>query len=129
MRQATGLPEYIMLFATRHQRGIEKMKEIMKEIGQDGSLRFCDAWNGQRAMFRADDPQDWALKLRAEFANRTKVPWQEIADFTLNETPFANPRAMLRNLESADSLEVFSSNPKRKRLTFPDKAILFITFK
>jgi len=129
VQQSIGLPDYFLLFATMHQRGIEKMKESMKEIGQDGSLRFCDAWNGQRSLFRDDDPADWAMKLRKTFARDERVAWKEIVDFTLNETPFVNPKAMLRVLDSSDLLEVTSSNPNRKQNTFPDGTIQFVKFR
>jgi three-Cys-motif partner protein len=128
IQQFPGLPDYFLLFATMHQRGIEKMKESMMEISQDGSLRFCDAWNGQRSLFRHDDPADWATKLREAFAGAEKVAWQAVVDFTLNETPFVNPKAMLRVLDSTGLIEVTSSNPNRKRNTFPDGTIQFIKF-
>lgn len=128
MQQSPGLPDYFLLFATKHQRGIEKMKETMKSIGQDGSLRFCDAWNGQTSLFREDDPNVWATKLHAQFKDQGLVPWQDIVDFTLNETPFENPKAMLRVLDSASKLDVTSSNPNRRRCTFPDKTIQSIRF-
>jgi three-Cys-motif partner protein len=129
IQQTAGIPDYFLLFATRHQRGIEKMKEAMREIGQDGSLRFCDAWNEQRLLFRDDDPADWATKLHKEFVDVERIGWQEIVDFTLNETPFVSPKAMLRVLDTRDMLEVTSSNPNRKRNTFPDGTIQFIKFR
>jgi three-Cys-motif partner protein len=129
IQQSSRLPLYFLLFASKHQRGIEKMKETMREIGQDGSLRFCDAWNGQRSMFRDDDPNDWAMKLHRRFAGPEGIGWQEIVDFTLNETPFLTPKSMLRVLDSTDMLEVTGSNPSRKRNTFPDGTIKFIKFK
>jgi three-Cys-motif partner protein len=129
MQQSSGLSEYFLVFATKHQRGIEKMKEEMRRLGQAGTFTFRDALSGQQALFRDDSAVIWAPKLRAEFVGRAEVSWQEVVDFTLNETPFVSPKAMLNLLDKASLLTVHSLNPQRRVGKFPDGTIRSILFK
>ena len=62
------------------------------------------------------------------FKDKT-VTYSELRDFALNETPFINPKAMLRDLEGKGLIIVSSSDPKRRAGTFNEDKIKAITFK
>jgi len=121
--------DYFLVFASQHHLGLEKMKEAMKKIDQTGAYQFSDASHGQSFLFRFDNPEDFAPRMFGYFDGRS-VPWQEIADYALNESPFINPKKMLAVLEKKELIQVtmkFGKTRARKN-TYPDgmvKAIIF----
>lgn len=127
MRAATGTLNYFLVFASQHPLGLVKMKEAMKKMDQAGDYRFSDASVGQPTLFRFDDPSMYSTILFNHFKGR-KTSYAELQDYALNETPFVNPKAMLKHLENAGLIQVQSSDPKRKRGTFNEDKIIAITF-
>lgn len=57
--------EYYLVFASQHPLGLEKMKEAMKTMSQNGSYRFSDRRDKQPELdlFRSDDSAPWAARL------------------------------------------------------------------
>lgn len=87
MGNSSNRLDYFLIFASRHERGLEKMKEAMQEIDQTGDFKFYDTLVGQGTLFRFDSPDRWIDPLVASFAGRT-VPFKEVKKWILNETPF-----------------------------------------
>jgi len=129
-RTRVGQTGYFLIFASQHPRGLGKMKEAMKGMDQAGDYRFSNARVGQTTMFRFDRPEDFSPLLLARFAGRRGVPYPnpEILDFALNETPFVNPKSMLKTLEEQGSIRVASADPKRRKGTFNEQKRLYIDF-
>ena len=71
-------------------------------------------------LFRYDDPTAHAQQLYQHFRGQT-ITYEAINEYALNESPFANPKAMLRSLEAAGEISVTSPRVRRKG-TFPDDA-------
>jgi len=128
MRGRKNTLNYHLVFATQNPLGLEKMKEAMKSIDQNGSYCFSDGSVGQASMFRDDDPQIYAQQLHQRSIG-TEATYQELRDYALNETPFTNPKAMLRVLDSFDLLEVRSTNPRRRRGDFNEETTRSVFFK
>jgi hypothetical protein len=128
MGKSVRWTDYVLIFASQHHRGLEKMKEAMKRIDQTGEFRFSDARVGQPLLFRFDNPEEFSQRLRRRFAGTT-ASYDAVRDFALNETPFINPKSMLKLLEQQGQIAVGSTNPKRKKGTFPDDTITAIQFK
>lgn len=120
MRSKKNAIDYHLVFASQHPTGLEKMKEQMKRIDQDGSYCFSDESIGQQTMFRFDDPATHAQQLSMHFRGQT-VAYDAVQEYALNESPFPNPKAMLKALEAANQLTVTSARARRKG-TFPDDA-------
>ena len=127
MRSGPNSIDYHLVFASQHSRGLEKMKESMKQLDQDGSYRFCDESVGQGRLFKFDDPADHAMRMATEFRGRI-VPYDEVHDYALNESPFVNPKAMLKELESKSLIDV-TANAKRRKGTYPPSLIMEIHFR
>jgi hypothetical protein len=122
MRSKKNAIDYHLVFASQHPTGLEKMKEQMKRIDQDGSYCFSDESVGQQTMFRFDDPATHAQQMLAHFRGQT-VTYEAVNDYALNESPFANPKGMLKALETANQISVTSASARtRKKGTFPDDA-------
>ena len=104
------------------------MKEAMRSVGQAGAYEFSDAWTGQLSFFRDDNPAEHAGRMAIFFGLSIAIPWVRVDDYALNETPFSNPKSMLRTLEEVNRLTVVSTNPKRRKGTYTDNTIVSVIF-
>lgn len=130
MRTSLHALNYYLVFASQHPLGLEKMKEAMKRIDQAGDYRFSDAGVIQSALFRFDKPELHSGGLYNEFKGK-KVGYEELRDFALNESPFINPKGMLRDLECEKNLidEVKSRDSRRRKGTFNEEKLIYVKFK
>ena len=121
MQKAEGQLDYHLVFATKHPRGLEKMKEIMGKFSDAGDYIFSDDRDpNQSLLFRFNEPSMHAPQMAEHFRGRT-VGWEEVRDYALNVSPFPNPKSMLKVLEDARQLSVSSSDPKRIAGTYPER--------
>ena len=122
MQSKAGRMDYHLVFATQHPLGLEKMKEVMKQFTQNGAYVFCDeADSSQQALFRFDDPAFHASQMAEHFSGQD-ITYSQAADYALNESPFTNPKKMLKALEDAGRISVTSNEPTRRTGTYPDHA-------
>ncbi len=126
MKSSDSSLNYYLVFASKHYKGLEKMKESMKKVDQDGSYRFVDANIDTIPMFRADDIESFASKMLREFSGKEAI-YRKLSDFTLNETPFLNPKSILVYLEKDNKITV-SSTANRRKYTFPEEKIISVKF-
>jgi three-Cys-motif partner protein len=127
MRGTEDTLNYHLVFASRNPIGVRKMKEAMKSIDQSGSYCFSDGRIGQDMLFRFDDPAQFADVFHKTHVGR-ELGYREMDDFALNETPFINPKGMLRVLDEEGALAVKSTNPKRRRGDFNEDTLISVTF-
>jgi len=127
MRSAKNTIDYHLVFASQHHLGLEKMKEAMKTIAINGDYCFSDAHLNQSSMFRFDEPSAYSPQLFEQFRGRT-AKYSELRDYALNESPFVNPKGMLKDLEDKNLIQVNSSDPKRRKGTFNEEKLVEITF-
>ena len=127
MRSAKNVIDYHLVFASQHYLGLEKMKEAMKTIDKSGEFCFSDAHLNQSKMFRFDEPSTYSPQLFEQFRGRT-VNYPELRDYALNESPFTNPKEMLKDLEKKNMIQVSSRDPKRRKGTFNEENLIGITF-
>ncbi len=128
MRTHAKSLNYYLVFASQHYLGLEKMKEAMTKVDQTGEYQFTDAHVDQYRAFRFDEPENYSPLLFARFQGRT-AQYDELRDYALNETPFINPKSMLKDLEKKELITVIANDPKRKKGTFPEEKIDRIVFK
>jgi len=130
MRGKADSLNYFLVFASGHPLGLEKMKEAMKSIDQSGTYAFCDANVGQSLLFRFDDPADFARRMFDHFRGE-RATRLELWDYALNDTPFINPKQMLKWLENNDSIADVELLPgkKRRKGTFSEDAVAAVLFR
>lgn len=128
MSKTGSTPDYFLVFASQHHRGLEKMKEAMRKVDQTGEYKFSDAHVGRMRLFRFDRPEDFASKLFEQFAGND-VSYAAVRDYALNETPFDKPKSMLSILERDQRITVHGRNPKSRRGTYADDEKLSFTFR
>jgi len=128
MQNEKGL-EYYLIFASHHKRGLQKMKESMKQFDQDGSYTFSDARaKGQQTLFRFDNPEPFAEKMYQAYQGSTRS-YSKLEEYALCATPFINPKSMLKILENSGRIKVNpAKGEKRKTGTYPEDKIESITF-
>ena len=129
MRGKKDMLNYHLVFATKHPLGMEKMKEAMKVIDQDGSYTFSQPFHeDQHVLFRADDAEVYAEGLFNRF-NGKSASWEDVRDYALCETPCLNPKAMLAVIEKQGRLKVVTVNDQPRRAgTFPDDKVRELRF-
>lgn len=127
MRSAKNTIDYHLVFASQHYLGLEKMKEAMKTISKNGDYCFSDAHLNQASLFRFDEPSTYSPQLFEQFRGQT-VKYSDLRDYALNESPFMNPKEMLKDLEGKGMIKVSSSDPKRRKGTFNEEKLINITF-
>ena len=127
MCSQSGALNYYLVFASKHPRGLIKMKEAMKKIDQDGSYRFSDGSIDQAVVFRFDDLLEYAQRLHGQFAGQ-KALYAELLDYTLNETPFTNPSRLLADLEKQGLIAEVVYVGKRRKGDFAEEKTFSVTF-
>ncbi|MDL1891951.1 three-Cys-motif partner protein TcmP [Sphingobacteriales bacterium CHB3] len=127
MRTKLNSLNYFLVFASQHPLGLEKMKEAMKAVDQSGEYCFSDARIDQELLFSFNDPSIYAESLHHAFVGR-QVSYADCNDFALNETPFLNPKSMLKILEEKGIVTIISNDPKRRKGTFNEEKVLAIHF-
>lgn len=130
MRTSAHALNYYLVFASQHPLGLEKMKESMRRIDQSGSYCFSDARVVQSSLFRFDEPQQHSLELYNQFRGK-RATYDELRNHALNESPFPNPKSMLRDLEVQRNLieEVKSTDPRRRKGTFNEEKLSYVKFR
>ena len=70
---------------------------------------------------------EWSRRLYETFQGQ-RLGWAALNDYALNETPFTNPKSMLKELEKRDLIRVDSGGARRTRLTFPEEKVVSVEF-
>ena len=114
---------YHLVFASQHPLGLEKMKEAMKAVDKSGAYSFSDDSVGQDLLpFDFDAPGVWAQRMQKALSGVWRN-YEEFQDYALNETPFVNPKSMLRHLFDADKVQVQWAGVPARRGSFPEDKI------
>ena len=124
-RAARSLLRYVavhLVFASQHPLGLEKMKEAMKAVDKSGTYSFSDDTVDQGLLnFDFDAPAEWAVKMQHALAGKS-LPYSAFRDFALTETPFTNPKAMLKHLKQVGKVQVTWAGEPAKQ-GFPEEKI------
>jgi three-Cys-motif partner protein len=129
MNTREGQLNYHLVFASQHPLGLEKMKEAMKAVDKSGAYSFSDDSVGQALLpFDFDAPGIWAGRMQKALSGVWRN-YEEFRDFALNETPFVNPKAMLRCLLNEDKVQVQWIGSPPRRGSFPEIKIKAIRIK
>jgi three-Cys-motif partner protein len=120
MRKKADVLDYHLVFASGHPLGLRKMKEVMKGIDETVAYCFSDAHIGQANLFTFNDASDAARGMAAHFAGTVQT-YEEVEAYALNESPFANPKSMLKVLEKQGQISVDCLGRTRRKWSYPDE--------
>ncbi|WP_165423485.1 three-Cys-motif partner protein TcmP [Ktedonosporobacter rubrisoli] len=128
MRNKRNATDYFLFFATKHLRGMQRMKEAMCKVDPTGAYEFSDCTNpNQPYLFSLPNYAELERLLACQFKGRS-VTIQEIEHFVIADTPFCKYKEALKRMELASPAKIIvAATAKRKRGTFADPK-LRITF-
>jgi len=123
MQNTRSHTPYFLFFATRHIRGLEKMKAAMWGVDPTGEFRFSDRTNfSQPVLFYAPDFDRLRALIVSRFNGRS-VQVEEIERFVVAETPFLAThykRQVLAELERSSPPLIEVLTPRSRRGSYPD---------
>jgi three-Cys-motif partner protein len=123
MNTREGQLNYHLVFASQHPLGLEKMKEAMKAVDRSGTYSFSDDRVGQGLLpFDFDAPAVWAERMEKALSGVWRS-YDELRDYALNETPFVNPKSMLRHLLDQEKIQLQWVGMPARRGSFPEDKI------
>ncbi len=114
MRSTRITPDYFLVFASGSHLGLRKMKEAMATVDQSGDFKFVDTHVGQLPLFRASSVEEHALDMWSHY-NRQSLSYDEVDYYALLDTPFNNPKQMLRVIGATRSNQSRCDRPPESR--------------
>ncbi|MGZ5436809.1 MAG: three-Cys-motif partner protein TcmP [Pyrinomonadaceae bacterium] len=105
MKSSQAILNYHLVFASQRAIGLRKMKDAMKAVDRSGSYSFSDDAVGQKRLWDFNDSEEPAGRMLRTLGSSWR-PWKHFDDFALNESPFSDPKPMLRHLKSLGKVEV-----------------------
>lgn len=116
---------YYLVFATKHLRGLEVMKEAMFKVDRRGTYRFSDRTD-PRQTFILDygNEENWvsgASKLVYTKFRGQRVSVEEVHDFVIIYTPYIFRKKILQHLESSKPPRIVKVDGRTRTLTYPDR--------
>lgn len=129
MEDKNQYPEYSLVFATNHIKGLEVMKDAMSMVAKDFSFSFSDARDPhQRSLFPSDSDEwqpDAAKAIHEHFRGQT-VEIQTVRDYVTKDTKYRHRGGILNILEDAVPPKITAAHPekRRRRHTYPDGTLV-----
>ncbi len=110
---------YYLVFATKHLKGLEVMKNAMWKADPAGQFQFSDRTDpAQTTLLSLEDEPSWAVpaaNLVFERFRGTTVPVEDIEYFVIGETPYLfHKRPILGRLETEGRITEVARRQKAK---------------
>lgn len=121
-------PVCALVYATRHRKGMEVMKDAMWKVDPTGSFSFSDFAGGTQT-FLQDEPDltELASAISSRFSNQT-VDVETVEVFVYTETPNrkSHTRGALKVLEEVGKIVSVSKTDgkPRRRNTYPEGSLI-----
>jgi three-Cys-motif partner protein len=116
---------YHLIFATKHLRGLEVMKDAMFRVDRSGNYLFADLSNPNQTFIMDYHKDYWiqqpAEELFKEFKGRT-VNLEQIIEFVYDKTSFVFKKSILRYLEKLNPSRIVNVTNRKnpKLLSYPE---------
>ncbi len=115
---------YHLVFATKHIRGLEVMKEAMFKVDRRGTYRFSDRTNpNQTFLLDYGNEENWVSEaakfVYKKFRGET-VSVEEVHDFVIIDTPYIFRKKILQHLESLKPSQIVKVEGRKRPLTHPE---------
>ncbi len=125
----TSRTKYFLIFASNHDLGFKKMKEVMWRTDDTGKFEYSSATHDQLTfmhVFNNHNLKDLILK---EFNGKNQTEVSEIINFVIYKTDFLEKHAKqaLKELETENKINVKpikTNNEKRRKGSFPNGVIV-----
>jgi three-Cys-motif partner protein len=115
---------YYLVFATKHLKGLEVMKEAMWKADRTGLYRFSDVTGFKQAFLMdfKDEPawvESAANAVYQKFKGQT-VSEDEIHQFVVVDTHFLYRKSILQYLERSSPPKIINVSNRRKSFSYPE---------
>lgn len=115
---------YHLVFATKHIRGLEVMKEAMFKVDRRGTYRFSDRTDpNQTFLLDYGNEENWtseaAKMVYTKFRGQT-ISVEEVHDFVVVDTPYIFRKKILQYLESSKPSKIAKVDGRKRPLTHPE---------
>lgn len=122
---------YYLVFATKHLKGLEVMKEAMWNVDPTGSYKFSDVTglNQSLLMDFQDEPlwvQNAANMVYGHFKGKT-VNEREIYQFVVKDTKYVYRKTILQTLEKSTPPRIAVLSKRQRAYSYPDGCLLAFT--
>jgi hypothetical protein len=120
---------YYLVFATKHLKGLEVMKDAMWKVDRTGSFKFSDITGfNQSFLIDYENKPTWipnaANAVYSRFKGQT-VKDSEVYRFIIAETPFPKRKAILNHLEEDSPPKIINViRPSKSSRGFPDGCVI-----
>jgi len=122
---------YYLVYATKHWKGMEVMKEAMWKVDRRGTYRFSDLTDvSQTYLIDYEIEPHWVPKAAEMVHNKFRgktVPESEIHQFVITDTPYIYRKTILKCLESDYPPKITRVSKRKKAFSYPQGC--FITFR
>lgn len=115
---------YHLVFATKHRRGLEVMKEAMFKVDRRGTYRFSDRTDpNQNYLLDYSEEKTWIPQAADAVYKKfkgLKASVMDIQEFVVDNTPFVFRKSILIYLEKSDPPRIVEVTDRRRVFTYPD---------
>lgn len=132
MRDRRNQTIYYLIFATKHLKGLEVMKEAMFRVDGRGTHRFSDLSDPNQTYLLDYDEKYWmeqpAKQVYQEFKGKT-VTLKKIKEFVYDKTPFVFRKSVLSYLEESEPSKIthVTNRKNPKLLSYHDDCEITFT--
>jgi three-Cys-motif partner protein len=119
---------YYLVFATKHPKGLEVMKDAMWKVDRTGLYRFSDITGFQQSLLiDYENEPSWVpnaakavfLKFRGQ-----AVSDNEVFDFIVTDTPFPKKKLILKYLENSSPPKIINVSDRKRAGSYPEGCII-----
>jgi three-Cys-motif partner protein len=116
--------EYYLVFATKHLKGLEVMKEAMWNVDSRGSYSFSDVtgFNQTYLMDFQKDPQ-WIQNAAKVIYQRFKgqtISEEDVHRFVIVDTPYIYRKSVLQLLEKSNPPKILNVSCRKRVYSYPE---------
>lgn len=119
---------YYLVFATKHPKGLEVMKDAMWKVDRTGKYKFSDITGFQQSLLiDYENEPSWvpsaAKAVFLKFIGQT-VSDDQIFEFIIINTPFPKKKAILRYLENSTPPKIINVSNRKRAGTYPEGCLI-----
>lgn len=115
---------YHLVFATKHIRGLEVMKEAMFKVDRRGTYRFSDKTDpNQTFLLDYGNEENWTSEAAKMIYNKFRgqtISVEEVHDFVVVDTPYIFRKKILQYMESSKPSKITKVEGRKRPMTHPD---------
>jgi len=129
---AHNQPIYYLIYGTKHQAGLEVMKEAMWKVDRRGTYTFSDLTDvNQTYIIDYENSAHWVPMVAEMVHDRFKgetVEEDDVHQFVILDTPFIYRKSILKYLEGeCHPPKICSVKGRKRRLCYPEGCLITFT--